>query len=92
MTSTRVAVEREGPTPKLDFDRPTEGFAFTATCTQCGGMLRYCNGAQHNGTESVASVTCRTCRREFYISVHLRPFPRYKDSGDYKREQRERVA
>lgn len=78
-------------TPKPDFERPTSGFYFDATCSQCGGLLRYCNGAQHHGTETVACVVCRDCRREFYISVCLRPFPRYKESGDYKREARERV-
>lgn len=66
------------------------GFEFTIGCPICAGELRHVNGRACS-TEATAVVACDPCRREWTVSVFLRPLDSPERRRDRERSRRARA-
>lgn len=55
-------------------------FSIDATCPSCGGTLDVDHVGQPTSRTTDAEVTCGACRREFVLTVALRPRARASEA------------
>lgn len=49
------------------------GYRFSLACPVCGGVLAHLASSTRAGTETCATARCDSCRRDWLVSVFLRP-------------------